>query len=77
LEVGDIIKLNRPADDTVIVKIDGREKFIAEFGVRRYRRSIKVKEILKTEHDEIKEILQKLEQKRKEKLEQITGEDSE
>jgi len=77
LEVGDIIKLNRPADDTVIVKVDGREKFIAEFGVRRYRRSIKIKEILKTEHDEIKEILQKLEQKRKERLEQITGEESE
>jgi flagellar motor switch protein FliM len=77
LEVGDIIKLNRPADDTVIVKVDGREKFVAEFGVRRYRRSIKIKEILKTEHDEIKEILQKLEQKRKEKLEQITGEESE
>jgi len=77
LEVGDIIKLNRPADDTVIVKVDGREKFIAEFGVRRYRRSIKIKEILKTEHDEIKEILQKLERKRKEKLEQITGEESE
>ncbi|AZV47039.1 flagellar motor switch protein FliM [Nautilia sp. PV-1] len=77
LEVGDIIKLNRPADDTVIVKVDGREKFVAEFGVRRYRRSIKIKEILKTEHDEIKEILQKLEQKRKERLEQITGEESE
>jgi flagellar motor switch protein FliM len=77
LEVGDIIKLNRPADDTVIVKVDGREKFIADFGVRRYRRSIKIREILKTEHDEIKEILQKLEQKRKERLEQITGEESE
>ena len=77
LEVGDIIKLNRPADDTVIVKVDGREKFIADFGIRRYRRSIKIREILKTEHDEIKEILQRLEQKRKEKLEQITGEESE
>jgi len=77
LEVGDIIKLNRPADDTVVVKVDGREKFIAEFGVRRYRRTIKIQEILRTEHDEIKEILQKLEQKRKEKLEQITGEESE
>jgi flagellar motor switch protein FliM len=77
LEVGDIIKLNRPADDTVIVKVDGREKFVADFGVRRYRRTIKIREILKTEHDEVKEILQKLEQKRKEKLEQIAGEESE
>ena len=77
LEVGDIIKLNRPADDTVVVKIDGREKFIADFGVRRYRRCIKIKEKLKTEHDEVKEILEYLELKRKQKLEQITGEESE
>jgi flagellar motor switch protein FliM len=77
LKVGDIIKLNRPADDTVIVKVDGREKFIADFGVRRYRRTIRIKEILRTEHDEVKELLQKLEQKRREKLEQITGEESE
>jgi len=77
LEVGDIIKLNRPADDTSIVKVDGREKFIAEFGTKRYRRSIKIIEKLKTEHDEVKEILEYLELKRKQKLEQITGEESE
>jgi len=77
LEVGDIIKLNRPADDTAVVKVDGREKFIADFGVKRYRRCIKIKEKLKTEHDEVKEILEYLELKRKQKLEQITGEESE
>ena len=77
LEVGDIIKLNRAADDTVVVKVDGREKFIADFGIRRYRRCIKIKEKLKTEHDEVKEILEYLELKRKQKLEQITGEESE
>ena len=77
LQVGDIIKLNRAADDTVVVKVDGREKFIAEFGVRRYRRTIKIIEKLKTEHDEVKEILEFLENKRKEKIEQITGEENE
>ena len=77
LQEGDIIKLNRPADDTVVLKVDGREKFIADFGVRRYRRCIKITEKLKTEHDEVKEILEFLENKRKEKLEQITGEESE
>jgi len=77
LKEGDIIKLNRPADDTVVVKVDGREKFIAEFGVRRYRRCIKIKEKLRTEHDEVKEILELLELKRKQKLEQITGEEGE
>ena len=77
LEVGDIIKLDRPADDTVVVKVDGREKFIADFGIRRYRRCIKIKEKLKTEHDEVKEILEYLELKRKQKLEQIAGEEGE
>jgi len=77
LEEGDIIKLNRPADDTVVVKVDGREKFIADFGIRRYRRCVQIKEKLKTEHDEVKEILEYLELKRKQKLEQITGEESE
>ena len=77
LQEGDVIKLNRPADDTVVVKVDGREKFIAEFGIRRYRRSIKIKEILRTEHDEIKEILEMLELERKQKIEQITGEEGE
>ena len=77
LQVGDIIKLDRPADDTVVVKVDGREKFIADFGIRRYRRCIKIKEKLKTEHDEVKEILEYLELKRKQKLEQITGEEGE
>jgi len=77
LQEGDIIKLDRPADDTVVVKVDGREKFVAEFGIRRYRKSIKIKEKLKTEHDEVKEILEMLEMKRKQKLEQITGEEGE
>jgi len=77
LQEGDIIKLDRPADDTVVVKVDGREKFIADFGIRRYRKSIKIKEKLKTEHDEVKEILEMLEMKRKQKLEQITGEEGE
>ena len=77
LQEGDIIKLNRPADDSIVLKVDGREKFIADFGVRRYRRCIKIIEKLKTEHDEVKEILEFLENKRKEKLEQITGDESE
>ena len=77
LEVGDIIKLDRAANDTVMVKVDGREKFIAEFGVRRYRRCIKIIEKLRTEHDEVKEILELLELKRKQKLEQITGGENE
>ncbi len=77
LQEGDIIKLNRANNDTVMIKVDGREKFVADFGIKRYRRCVEIKEKLKTEHDEVKDILEMLEMKRKQKLEQITGEESE
>jgi flagellar motor switch protein FliM len=68
IEVGDIIRLDRSANDTVILSVDGKEKFIAEVGVHRYRKSVKVIEILKTEHDEVKEVLEKIEEARKNKI---------
>ncbi|NPA55085.1 MAG: flagellar motor switch protein FliM [Epsilonproteobacteria bacterium] len=71
LEVGDIIRLDRKANDTVILSIDNKEKFIAEIGVRRYRKSVRVVEVLRTEHDEVKEVLEKIEHARKSKIYQI------
>ncbi len=68
IEKGDIIRLDRTADDTVILRVDGKEKFIANIGVHRYRKTVKVVEILKTEHDEVKEILERIEESRKNKL---------
>jgi flagellar motor switch protein FliM len=68
LSSGDIIRLNTPADDTVILSIDGKDRFKGEIGLRRFRKSIKVTEIIETEKDEVKRILEKLEQQRKEKI---------
>jgi flagellar motor switch protein FliM len=77
IEKGDIIRLDRTADDTVILRVDGKEKFIANIGVHRYRKSVKVVEILKTEHDEVKEILEKIEESRKNKLYMVEEESQE
>lgn len=65
LKVGDIIRLDCPANDEVIVSIDGRDKYIAEIGLQRYRKSVKIKEVIRTEKDEVKEMLELLEEQRK------------
>ena len=71
LDSGDIIRLNTPADDTVILSIDGKDRFKGEIGLRRFRKSVQVTEIIETEKDEVKRILEKLEQKRKEKISDV------
>ncbi|RUM57875.1 MAG: flagellar motor switch protein FliM [Nautilia sp.] len=68
LEEGDIIRLNRSADDTAILSVDGKDKFLAQIGVHRYRKTVKIIEILRTEHDEVKEVLEKIECARKSKI---------
>jgi len=68
LNSGDIIRLNTPADDTVILSIDGKDRFRGEIGLRRFRKSVQVTEIIETEKDEVKRILEKLEKQRKEKI---------
>jgi len=65
---GDIIRLNTPADDTVILSIDGKDRFKGEIGLRRFRKSIKISEVIETEKDEVKRILEQLEEQRKEKI---------
>lgn len=65
LKVGDIIRLDCPANDEVIVSIDGRNKYIAEIGLQRYRKSVRIKEVIRTEKDEVKEMLELLEEQRK------------
>ncbi len=65
LKEGDIIRLDRPADDTVILSVDGRSKYIGKIGLHRYRKTAKIIEIIKTEKDEVKEILEMLENQRK------------
>ena len=68
LDAGDIISLNTPADDTVILSIDGKDRFKGEIGLRRFRKSVQVTEIIETEKDEVKRILEKLERSRREKI---------
>ncbi|MGP1579738.1 MAG: flagellar motor switch protein FliM [Wolinella sp.] len=77
LGVGDIIRLDRPADDTVIVNVDGREKYVATIGLQRYRKTVKIREIIKTEKDQVKEILEMLEAQRKSRANEVKGEESE
>lgn len=71
LAVGDIIRLDRVADDTAIVNVDGKEKYLATVGLQRYRKTIKIKKAIKTEKDEAKEILEMLEFQRKSKINDI------
>lgn len=77
LSAGDIIRLDRPADDTVVVNVDGREKYIATIGLQRYRKTVKIKEVIKTEKDQVKEILEMLEAQRKSRANEVKGEESE
>ncbi|WP_457597309.1 flagellar motor switch protein FliM [Hydrogenimonas sp.] len=68
LEKGDIIRLDRPADDTAVVNADGKDRFIARIGLRRFRKSLEVTELIVDEKDEVKEILQEIEQERLKRL---------
>lgn len=67
MEVGDILRLDREADDHAIVSIDKKDIFLAEVGLHRFHRSIRVKELIKTDKDEIKSLLEKYEEERKAK----------
>lgn len=75
LKVGDIIRLDRPANDEVVVSIDGREKYVAEIGLQRYRKTVKIKDVIRTEKDEVKEMLELLEEQRKIRAVQVNEEE--
>jgi len=76
IDIGDIIRLDRQADNTAILSVDGKEKFIMQMGVYRYRKSGRIIEILKTEHDEVKEVLEKIEDARKTRIYKLEEEES-
>ncbi|CAM4149222.1 flagellar motor switch protein FliM [Campylobacter armoricus] len=67
LKQGDILKLDRSADDKAIVAIDKKEVFLAQVGLHRFRKSIKILELIKTDKDEIKEMLERYEDERRAK----------
>ncbi len=68
LKKGDIIRLDRAADDRAIVEIDKKELFIAEIGLHRFRKSVKIEGLVKSDKDEIKTALEQLEQFRMSKV---------
>ncbi len=68
LEKGDIIRLDRIADNHAIVSIDKKDLFLAEIGLHRFRKSVKLKELIRTDKDEVKSTLEQLEMKRMEKI---------
>lgn len=68
LDKGDIIRLDRAADDHAIVSIDKKDLFLAEIGLHRFRKSIKIESLIRTDKDEVKSALEKLETTRMEKI---------
>lgn len=68
LDVGDILRLDRPADDRAVVTIDKKDVFLARIGLHRFRKTIKIEELIKTDKDEIKSILEEYEEERKAKV---------
>jgi len=68
LQVGDIIRLPNAANDKVTVSIDLKERFRGEIGLRRFRKSIQITEIINTEKDEVKRALESFEQQRSEQI---------
>jgi len=77
LEAGDVIRLDRAADDHAIVSIDRKDLFLAEIGLHRFRKSIKLIELIKTDKDEVKSALEQLEMKRMEKIYSSSQDDEE
>ena len=68
IEEGDILRLNLPANDVVSVSVDGKERFVAQMGLRRFRKSVQITEVIDTEKDAVKRALKEFESKRKERI---------
>ena len=68
LKEGDILRLDRAADDHAILTIDKKEVFLAEIGLHRFRKSVKIEELVKNDKDEIKALLEEYEITRQSKL---------
>ncbi len=73
LKKDDIIRLDRSADDTAIVSVDKKDMFIGNIGIRRFRKSIKISDFIKSDRDEIKEYLEIIEENRRKKMSTISA----
>ena len=68
LQIGDVLRLKSAADDIVTVNIDSKERFKGEIGLRRFRKSIQITEIIDTEKDAVKRALESFEKQRHDKI---------
>jgi len=68
LKTGDVLRLSSPANDMVTVSVDGKDRFSGEIGLRRFRKSIHIKEMIDTEKDAVKRALENFEQLRHDKI---------
>lgn len=68
LREGDVLRLSSAADDCVTLCVDGKERFRGDVGLRRFRKSVVITEIIDTEKDAVKRALESFEQNRQEKL---------
>ena len=75
LKEGDILRLDRSANDKAIVTIDKKEVFLAEVGLHRFRKSIRIEELIRSDKDEIKNIIEQYEEERRAKLMSTEHED--
>jgi flagellar motor switch protein FliM len=60
LKEGNILKLDTGIDDGVMVSVNGKHRFVGDIGVKRYRKSIKIRERIHSEADELKEVLEEI-----------------
>lgn len=65
---GDIIRLDRAADDKAIISIDKKDVFLADIGLHRFRKSIKIESLIRSDKDEIKYLLEQYEEERLAKI---------
>ncbi len=69
LEAGNILRLDTAgSDDLVWVNVDGKDRFKGTIGLRRFKKSVRIDEIIYTEKDEVKEVLEYFEEERRQKL---------
>jgi len=68
LKVGDILRLSSAANDVVTFSVDSKDRFRCDIGLRRFRKSISVNEIIETEKDAVKRTLENLEKQRNDKI---------
>jgi flagellar motor switch protein FliM len=71
LQLGDILRFNRNADDTVMLMVDGQEKFIGKIGLNRFRKTIQIIKLVTSEKDMVKSILEELEGTRAKRISYI------